>query len=689
MKVNRFSLFIGRVMLAGVLVASLVPLANLTGGVSLFTTAWAEDAASPPAAADAGDANGAGAAGGEGAEGDTAGTAPGSAAGSASGTAPTSASGTASASSGSASSAAATSGKPADVKEKEEVVYGMLDGAGAPHSGYVVNHFQIDGAGTLVDRGDYRSATNLSTTAALDLSGSKVSGAVEKGDFYYEGVLGSVVLPWRVEVSYVLDGQPVKADELAGASGRLEVHIKTWQNPTVDPVFFENYLLQVQLTLDTERVKGISAPSATVASAGKNKQVAFMVMPGKEGDLTLRAQVTDFEMPGIQISGLPFSMVFDVPDTSSVVDDMTKLSEAIGELSEGVGELQDGVLDMKEGAAGLASGSASLNEGLSLLSSNSAGLTDASAQIDGALAEITAQLEAGAVDPALIGQLVSGLQQLAAGLSSGDPSQPGLAEGLAQLQGGISSATAAMDAQVSALVPVDAGAIEGLASDPGLGSLLPESQGTVNALINTNTQAAYVRGTWEGGVKAGLDGVVAGLDQSIGSCQYMAGQISTIAGGLEQGLGGLAGLPVLTEYLKQLSGNYSAFNKGLATYTEGIDTIAVSYSAFNKGLAQFAGGVSDLYGGISTLYSGTRELYTNVEDLPQTVQDEIDSFLEDYQKSDFVPTSFLSADNEHVERVQFILLTDPIKPPSPEEDKPADEPAAQGFWSRLTALFGA
>jgi X-X-X-Leu-X-X-Gly heptad repeat protein len=166
----------------------------------------------------------------------------------------------------------------------------------------------------------------------------------------------------------------------------------------------------------------------------------------------------------------------------------------------------------------------------------------------------------------------------------------------------------------------------------------------------------------------------------------MAGQLDVIAAGLESALGETAQLQTLATYMQELSRNYTTFNKGLATYAGGLDTLAANYRTFNSGLTQFARGVSDLSGGISSLHDGTAELYVNVEDLPDTLQEEIDSFLADYQKGDFTPASFISAENEHVKRVQFILRTDPIEIPTPPEEPTVDSPEPS-FWDRLSALF--
>ncbi|MDR2197648.1 MAG: hypothetical protein LBO07_06780 [Coriobacteriales bacterium] len=588
--------------------------------------------------------------------------------------------------------ASTSAGEEARIAGKDEVIYATLGADGTLESTYVVNHFEVLSAGSLRDEGSYTEVLNLSTTETLSHSGEEVRAQVDVGDFYYQGAIADAALPWLVSISYTLDGAVIDAEALAGASGNLEIRIDIRKNPSVDPLFFDNYALQIQLALDTGKARELKAPDATIAQAGAMRQVAFTVLPGKEADLNLSAQVTDFEMDAIQISALPFSMAFDLPDTSEMTDELTTLSDALAQLDEGVAELQSGVFDMKDGASGLASGSADLNEGLKLLSGNSAGLTGASAQIEGALAAITAQLEAGMIDPAQLTQLIGGLRQLAAGLASGDLSQPGLAEGLAQVQGGLSSATAAMDGQIAALVPVtDGAAIETLWGE-ALVALSQDSQYTVGQLLIVNERAAYVYGTWYGpgtgepGVKAGLESLAAGLGDSVASCELMAGTLSEIATGLEQGLGELAGLQTLATYLGQLSDNYAAFHRGLATYAGGVDAIAGNYQTFNDGLAQFSGGVGELYGGISDLRDGTNELRINTADLPEQVREQIDEFMEDYSFGDFAPRSFVSSENAEVDLVQFVLRTEPIKAPEVEKEAEAiEEPG--GFWDRILSLF--
>ncbi len=51
----------------------------------------------------------------------------------------------------------------------------------------------------------------------------------------------------------------------------------------------------------------------------------------------MTAQVTDFEMEGITLSALPFSMDMDLPDTDEKVDDFRSLADAISDLNDGGG----------------------------------------------------------------------------------------------------------------------------------------------------------------------------------------------------------------------------------------------------------------------------------------------------------------------------------------------------------------
>src|SRR5699024_10350256 len=136
-----------------------------------------------------------------------------------------------------------------------------------------------------------------------------------------------------LSITYLLDGDEIDPDELAGADGDLEIQIETTANEDVDETFFEHYLLQISLTFDPEKFSNIIAPEGTKASSGQDQQVSFSALPGQEEVFIVSAKVTDMEMEPISINAVPANMSVDTPDLSDVTGEMETLADAIQEVS--------------------------------------------------------------------------------------------------------------------------------------------------------------------------------------------------------------------------------------------------------------------------------------------------------------------------------------------------------------------
>jgi putative membrane protein len=71
--------------------------------------------------------------------------------------------------------------------------------------------------------------------------------------------MDNAVLPWNIVIRYFLNGSETAADELAGKSGKLKIQIKITENVASNTDFFDNYALQLSMTLDGEKCNDISA----------------------------------------------------------------------------------------------------------------------------------------------------------------------------------------------------------------------------------------------------------------------------------------------------------------------------------------------------------------------------------------------------------------------------------------------
>lgn len=572
------------------------------------------------------------------------------------------------------------------VYEKSETVYASLSATGAPEAVYVVNRFDVQRAGTVVDYGDYTSAKNLTDETALKRAGNAVAFDTEEGVFYYQGNAAATTLPWNIVITYELDGKKVAAEELAGATGSLAIHIDTTQNGAVDSAFFESFMLQITLTLDGASAGTIKAEGATVASSGKNWTVAFTALPGREDSFELTAQVKDFSMDGAQIAALPYTSVIDAPDTGGLTDDADELVDAVSRLAEGTASLAAGASSLAGGARDLSQGTTSFGEGLRAFASSSSGIVQGSADIEASLASIAKKLaDSDLSGLGSISQLPANLRQIAGALEA-------LAANAGQVREGYASSLAALEGAMSQLVanaPTESEIAElraSVADDA-------QAAATVEKLVAVCQAAQAAKGTWDGSAAAfaGADELLAALSADAeegGALALQAQALYHMADALEASLDPemLSELGKLAEGISQLASEYSRFHKGLISYAEGASSLAANYCELESGTSTLAGGAGSLASGAKTMNQGMAEFDAQVSTLPQTMRERIGELMADYDFPEFDPVSFTSAENGSTVAVQFVMTTPAIeKPEAPAEEEPAQP--EQTIWDRFLALF--
>ena len=169
----------------------------------------------------------------------------------------------------------------ADNTEKDENIYVNLNQDGSVAGIYVVNEFELKEDSKIVDYGTYDEVRNLTTDSEIAISGNELSVNAPKGKFYYQGNLATKEMPWLISIQYYLDGEEIEAEDLAGKSGELKIVIGIKENTAVDNGFFDNYLVQATVNLNTEKCSNIKADGATAGNVGKNRQLLYNIMAGK------------------------------------------------------------------------------------------------------------------------------------------------------------------------------------------------------------------------------------------------------------------------------------------------------------------------------------------------------------------------------------------------------------------------
>ncbi len=377
---------------------------------------------------------------------------------------------------------------------KDETVYANLDASGAPRAVYVINAFDAETGASVTDYGDYKSVRPTTTGETLSATGGEVALSLPEGRYYYQGELNGAALPWAFDIAYLLDGAPVTAAELAGATGKLTLTIRVLRGDEAYKDFFDHYLCQISFLLNARKCRNVQSDSASLAVVGANINVSFTHMQGGESAYTLTADVEDFEMGGITITAVKMNVA------GVATDKIAGLTAQFAPLAASASAL-------KTAGATLTGGVAQITEGMGAFASGVPFVTAASANIKTG-----------------IGGIHEGLAALVA---SGEQLKPA-AEALA----------ASEDANVKALAAAWLAQHEALAQLATAAASVNTNYGAFDTGVAAIAPSAATLSSSFGTLQSGLTGYVGGVDMLADALAAIPGEVEKQAGALMQDMTG-------------------------------------------------------------------------------------------------------------------------------------------------------
>lgn len=621
--------------------------------------------------------------------------------------------------------------------EKEEIVYGILNTDGTINGIYVVNIF--DHKGDFTDYGNYSSVRNMTSIDSISLDNNKVTFSNTQDKLYYEGTLRDKDLPWNISVKYFIDGKEYSAEDVAGKSGALTIKIAITQNKNCNSTFYENYALQTTVTLDTTKCSNINSENATIANVGSDKQLSYTILPNKGADITINAQVNDFEMNAITINGVRLNLDIEIDDTE-LMDKVKELTDGAEILDNGANDLQSGVSELKDGTDQLASGAKTLKDGsseldegvkslktgvsqmqdaLNELNSQSTSLNKGSAQVKGALIEIQSSLSSVDLSADKLTELVSASSQIKTainqiftglgtlqsnlGYAQYKAAMSGGGLDIDQLQAGNQAAIDSMNTQIATLTD----SYNQIKDMPQAAQLKAQIDQFTSLVTLLNGDLAAI-----GGTETYLNSITSAVTQLYDGAAALNIQYETFDAAiveLNQNLSAmLVNMSKLSTGINTLVDQYTTLNQGINDYTSGVAQIVAAYGdivsgvdQLSDGSAQLANGNETLYTstndfvlGVSTLYNGsvdladgTGTLKEKTSNMDSEVNDQIDSMLSEVKGGYSATISFVSDQNSNVKSVQFVMKTQPIEK-SNIEIKTEKNDEKLNLWEKFIRLFG-
>lgn len=552
---------------------------------------------------------------------------------------------------------------------KEEVVYANLAQDGSVSDVHVVNSFE--GGGEIVDYGVYSGVRNMTTTDEIQQSADQITISTNADKLYYQGDMEAANIPWNVELTYYLNGIQCTADEVAGGTGHLRMNLNITQNKGCPSGFWEGYALQITAKLDGELCDNIHAPNATVANIGGTKQLTYIVLPGQGADLTIEADVQDFEMEAIAINGIRLNLSIDL-DGTALADKLNVIEKAAKSLDKGAQKVNNGAEDLKTGANSmdkgmteLFAGIKALQKGVNTLDSKSEALTSGSSKVYEALQTIQTALdgvEATAEDLDTLSEastkVQAGIDGVVGGLETIDENIDLFYDKLEE--GGLSDTDQLIEYHEMVLdyitvtdtqrtlfqVYEDNGGLDGKESKASVAVMLKlmvmtkEGDEEASALYDEYVAAgkdtqiikdymteagamviverlakadiAYIEGTGKliGGIDDTLD--AKNEDGLMAGAKELQTQYKTFDEAIQSLVASLKTLLTNMSDLKEgidlLVENYADLDAGITTYTDGVGKIVEGYNQIYSGAAALTTGASTLSDGAIALYEGTDKL---------------------------------------------------------------------------------
>lgn len=634
--------------------------------------------------------------------------------------------------------------------EKEEVIYVTADANGKVREINAVNIFDGEEAGgTITDYGDYSAVKLLTGEGEISQSGKKISMDVGGNKIYYQGTLKTTEIPWNINIAYYMDGKEYEPEEIPGKSGKLKIHFVVTKNSEYSGDFYDNYALQAAFTLDTEKCSNIKAADATIANVGQDKQLSYIILPGKGIDTYITADAKNFEMDAVSINGIKLNLNIDVDytDMDKKADDA---KEAARELDDGAGEAEDGAEKIKEATqelaekiAELCDGTGKLTEGAEELSGGMTEITDKNTELtDGAYKAFEGICEAS--------ETIINEKLTESGMSKVSLTPKNYAAVLIDLleklepaavynkayKTALYTVTAQVEANAEALYYAAAEKIveqqmaemaaqaqqakqqtaqtgeEAVDSDStGDSSDSPASDGQEtgdkgetgdNSLESGGEQSSQE--TAESQKQQAIEAVLAAMTEEqkaqIKSAAIQQGIASSdVTSQISAAVSSASKASAQIQELKEQLDEYQKFYDGVCDYTaavseakdgagelsDNMETLEENTGLLKDAMEEFCEKMEELRDGISKLKEGTAEFFDEISGLKGEIHDKVSEMIDELKGSGIL-RSFTSDKSTEIKSLQFVIKTEAISIAEPTQEETTTVETLS-FWQKLIRLF--
>lgn len=257
----------------------------------------------------------------------------------------------------------------------DETAYILTDYYGTVSDYSIVKGCDLNGVTTFADYGDYSDVVNMTTLDEPSSFEGGVSWDIASPDgrrFYYQVTPNDQSgsdLPWHIDVSYKLNGAPISAEKLAGASGLVEITVKAVPNSAAKTAYKDNFILLCAMMSDMNDNISFSAPGSQLQTIGSMQAAVFAALPKQEEEFVFQIGTESFETIGVFTLMMP-AKLYQLDDIAEIKEHKSNLEDAGNAVDSAMADIIDIMGSMRNGMTMTSQGLTRLDDAREAINQN-------------------------------------------------------------------------------------------------------------------------------------------------------------------------------------------------------------------------------------------------------------------------------------------------------------------------------
>lgn len=482
---------------------------------------------------------------------------------------------------------------------KEETVYTNLSSDGTIIKSVVNNHLTVEEEGLIDDETRLKDILNLNGKEKFNLDNQKLTWEANNKDIFYQGV-SAQELPIEVKVTYYLDDEEKKVEDIIGKEGNVTIKIDLKNNSyDSDRELYTPFVVTMGTILSND-IKNIEITNGRIVNTGNRTLAVAIASPGLYENIGLE-EFQSLNTIELRYYTKKFTEkdIYLIATPKLLSDSDLDIFDKLDTITSGVHTIQDNMDKIEEGAANLEQGSQELKNGTNEISTSLNKALESISQLENGSKTIDSSLE----------QVITELNNVQTMLQ--DKDIEGSLANLYELKDNNTKA-------ISKLTPINE-TVSKICNDYGISDLptnISSNEELIQYLIDSGISEEQIEqlfttiGTYTGDFCTGTSSLIEllnynnlAIDSMITSLTDLSNQVSEL-------------LTTLNDALSQIKTGTSNVSNGLTELNTGINKLYQGSVEINTGMENLSNGTTTLKEGISQLNTqGINELNTMADKL--------------------------------------------------------------------------